>query len=340
MKNIRYFLLGLFILLTGCLDDTEPTVQDSGMADVSYMDARLDAGADVKIKEAGEGGYDFNLQGPFNHPIKYKDGSVMIHPVHVYIIWYGSWNNNTTVPIIEDFIIGLNSSPYFSITATYYELYPVDMASRNHAGARGKIYATDRLIFTKSVFVGYTYGTSLTDDAIFDVVRDAIDNQSVPADPTAIYLVLTSADVLQGGLGGFCSYYCGWHDHRIYNGDDIKFSFVGDPGRCIDGCTPKRRYEEYGMTHSPNFNWAADGMVSVVAHELTETITDPDWDTAPGWMDDYSYENADKCAWHYQTVYPTENGSAANMRLGNKDYLIQSNWALFPDGGEGCALHP
>lgn len=342
MKNIRYLLLGLVLFLTGCLDDTEPTSQDGGIADVFMgADARLDAGTrDVQIIEAGEGGYDFNLQGPTGGEIKYGSGYVMTDPVHVYLIWYGSWNNNTTVPIVEDFIIGLNGSPYFSLTSAYYELYPVDMIARTHAGVHGKIFATDRLIFSKSVFVDYVYGTTLNDDNIFDIVNYAIDNRGLPTDPTAIYLVLTSADVLQGGFGGFCGYYCGWHDHRVLNANDIKFGFIGDPGRCLDGCTPKRRYEEYGMTHSPNFNWSADGMVSVIGHELTETITDPDWDTYPGWMDDHSYENADKCAWNYGEIYSTDNQSAANVKLGTRDFLIQRNWALFADGGQGCALHP
>lgn len=329
--------LCLCALLVGCpADMVSPT--DSGMTDASGDVS--DAGRDVIMREAGEAGYDFNLQAPTVGAIKYGNGLVLTQPVHVYLLWYGNWNNNTAIPIIENFIIGLNGSPFFSITASYYELYPISIDATTAAGVHGKLNATDNLILTKSVFIDPYLGTVLNDANIFDIVNGAIDNQSVPTDTGAIYLVLTSSDIQQGGVGGFCGYYCGWHDHKVRGDIDIKFGFIGDPGQCLDGCTAKPRYEEYGLTHSPNFNWSADGMVSVIAHELTETITDPNWDISPGWMDDYQYENADKCAWHYGEVYPTTNGSVANIKLGNEDYLIQQNWALFGDGGQGCAIHP
>ena len=64
-------------------------------------------------------------------------------------------------------------------------------------------------------------------------------------------------------------------------------------------------------------------MVSVVAHELEEAVTDPNLNA---WYDNRGYENADKCAWTFGTTYNATNGSKANMNLGGRDYLIQRNW--------------
>ena len=74
---------------------------------------------------------------------------------------------------------------------------------------------------------------------------------------------------------------------------------------------------------SPNGNVGADAMASIMAHELEETATDPDLNA---WWDSRGYENADKCAWTFGSIYRVSNGAAANMRLGSRDFLIQQNW--------------
>lgn len=336
--SLTFAWLCLCALLIGCpAEVVSPT--DSGMATDSGDVA--DAGKDIQIKEAGDGGYDFNMWPPAGGTINYHGGPVMTNPVHVYLLWYGNWNNNTTVPIVEDFVIGLNKSPYFRITSGYYELLPITSTNPT-AGPKGIAYATDTLIFVKSIFVGYTHGTSLSDENIFSIVGEVAHTGDVLIDQGALYLVLTSSDVQEGsGFGGFCGGYCGWHDHNDYNGYDLKFAFIGDPASCLDTCTAKTKYDEYGIAHSPNFNWSADGMVSVIGHEITEALTDPDWNTGPAWTDSNGYENADRCAWNYgDKLYMTSNGSVANVKLGTRDYLIQRNWALMPDSGQGCAMQP
>jgi hypothetical protein len=74
-------------------------------------------------------------------------------------------------------------------------------------------------------------------------------------------------------------------------------------------------------------------MASVIAHELEETVTDPDLN---GWYVGYLTENGDKCAWTFGSTYTVANGSIANMKLGCRDYLIQQNWVNA--GGGFCAL--
>ncbi len=64
-------------------------------------------------------------------------------------------------------------------------------------------------------------------------------------------------------------------------------------------------------------------MASVMAHELEETVTDPDLNA---WYDNKGAENADKCAWIFGATSAANNGSKYNVMLGGKQYLIQQNW--------------
>jgi hypothetical protein len=69
-------------------------------------------------------------------------------------------------------------------------------------------------------------------------------------------------------------------------------------------------------------------MVSVVAHELEETLSDPDLN---GWYDSAGAENGDKCAWTFgHAQSQAANGSFYNLTLpaaagGSRNFLIQRN---------------
>jgi hypothetical protein len=70
-------------------------------------------------------------------------------------------------------------------------------------------------------------------------------------------------------------------------------------------------------------NLAADAMANTLAHVLSTTITNPDND---GWFDRYGLQNADKCDGQFGPTYSTANSARANLKLGQRDYLIQQNW--------------
>jgi hypothetical protein len=240
--------------------------------------------------------------------ISYHGGPVMTGGVTMYYIWYGNWAGNTATTILTDFAQNIGSSPYFSINTTYYN------GSNTHV--------SNSVIFGGSTTVGYTQGTSLSDAAIQAVVSSAISSGALPKNESGIYFVLTSADVTASS--GFCTKYCGWHTYATMGGSNIKYSFVGNPDRCISSCAQQ--------TKGPNANAGADGMASIIAHELEEAATDPNLNA---WYDNRGAENADKCAWTFGTTY-TANGALANMKLGARDYLIQRNW-VNANGGY-CAL--
>jgi hypothetical protein len=245
-----------------------------------------------------------NSPGQGSNGIYYHGGPVITNTKHVYFIWYGNWSGNTTPTILHDFISNLGGSSYFNINTTYTN------------GANQKV--TNAVLFSGDFYDNYSHGTSLSDSDVQAIVASFNAN-----DPDGVYFVLTSADVNE--TSGFCKQYCGWHTNASIGGQQIKYAFVGNPDRCPSAC------EEQAI--SPNGNAGADGMTSIIAHELEEAATDPQLNA---WYDQRGYENADKCAWTFGQTYTAANGSKANMRLGSRDYLIQRNWVNA--GGGYCAL--
>jgi len=243
--------------------------------------------------------------------INYHGGPLILGGTHVYYIWYGNWNGNSATTILPDFAGHKGGSPYFNTTTTYYD------GSNNHV--------LNAVVFSGSTLDNYSHGSSLSDSAIQAVVSDAINSNALPKDTNGVYFVLTSSDVTASS--GFCTQYCGWHTHGTIAGSDIKYSFVGNPDRCPSACE--------AQTVGPNGNAGADGMASIIAHELEEATTDPDLNA---WYDTRGQENADKCAWTFGTTY-SSNGALANMRLGSRDYLIQRNW-VNASGGYCSLTYP
>ena len=230
--------------------------------------------------------------------IGYGGGPVMLGTPDVYYIWYGDWSGDSATTLLPDFMANLGGSPYFDINTTYY-----DSQGRHLSG---------QVRYAGSTSDSYSQGVALTDAAVATIVERALSSGALPTSTNAVYFVLTSSDVT---LSGFCGGYCGWHTNGNILGLDIKYSFVGNAAtQCPRSCAP--------YSPSPNGNQGADGMASVLAHELEESVTDPDlnaWQDAGG-------ENGDKCAWKFGTTYATASGARANMKLGAHDYLIQQNF--------------
>lgn len=242
-------------------------------------------------------------------PITYHGGPVMVGPINVYYIWYGNWSGNTAKAILTDFASNIGGSPYFSINAGYSQGSP-------HQFVSGIVH------YSSSTVDNYSQGMSLTDASVQAIVSSAIVSGALPNDANGVYFVLASADVDE--TSGFCSAYCGWHRFGTISNSNIKYSFVGNSDRCPTAC-------ERQTSISPNGNTGADGMASIIAHELSETVTDPNLNA---WFDANGNENGDKCAWNFGTTQAAPNGSIYNVVLGTRQYLIQQMWLV----AGGCAL--
>jgi hypothetical protein len=236
---------------------------------------------------------------------------VLLGTTHIYFIWYGNWSSNTATTILPDWARNLGGSGYYNINTGYYD------GSNRHV--------SNSVTYGGEVFDNYSLGTALNDNAIFTIVSTAITAGSLPVDANGLYFVLTSRDVAE--TSGFCTAYCGWHSWGTFKNVLSQYSFIGSTLACPNGC-------EAAPGNAPNGNEEADGMVSIMTHELDEAVTDPHGDA---WYDAAGNEVGDLCNFTYGSgLYRTANGSIANLHLGSRNFLIQEDWVNA--GGGSCSM--
>jgi len=243
--------------------------------------------------------------------ITWHGGPVMGGAPNIHLIWYGDWNqangsdNAGGQQIIRDLMWGLSGSNHLSINQSY---------SANGTPVSGVLGPV------QEASVGYIAGNRakrLRDSDILSIVTTYTNSHGGPQS-NAIYFVLTSSDVNE--TSGFCTQYCGWHTKGTIAGTTVKYSFVGNANRCLNGCA--------AQSVGPNGNAGVDGMASVLTHELEEALTDP---LLNAWYDANGAENADKCAWTFGGAQQVAgNGASYNVTLptaggGFRNYLLQRN---------------
>ena len=247
--------------------------------------------------------------------VTYQKGGPIISQPNIYLIWYGNWKanscsaasgTNSTPSIVNDFLGLLGESDWNKINTTYYQL--ID-GTKTFVQPTGKVMGC-------TVDKG-SQGLSLdanTGAQVSDVVEHALSTKTLQTDPDGVYIVLTASNVIVADfMISLCAY------HWVYDNASatIKYAFIGDSSANLASCAPQ-------TTISPNGNPAADAMVSVIAHEFVEAVSDP---SGTSWFDQSGLENADKCAWNYGQASKIANGSFANLTLGGRQYLIQQNVA-------------
>jgi hypothetical protein len=235
-------------------------------------------------------------------PIAYHGGPVIQGTFNIYYIWYGNWSSNTALDILPDLASNIGGSPYYNINTTYGDTTGVKVANS--------------VKFAGSFVDSYSRGKNISDGDVKTIVSDAINGAKLPSDTNGIYYVLSSSDVNE--TSGFCMDYCGFHKHATIGTSNIRYAFVGNPDRCPAMCELKN------TTVSPNNNPGADAMASTIAGELNRAATDPDGNA--WYFDADGFENTDQCAWTYGSTVKQPNGSAANVTLGTRNYLLQRNW--------------
>ena len=254
------------------------------------------------------------IAGALQPQITYHTGPVMLGTVKMYYIYYGDWTapaEVTSRAILESFASSIGGSPYYGINTSYTQ------------GIGGTAVSNSvSFVPATSVFDNPpSLGAANIGSNVVTIIQNAINILGMPADPNAVYFVLIAPNIIE--TSGFC----GYHDRTTIQATDIKYAVI-----------PNKKNQNLGFcsaqtVSSPNNNAAADSMVNVIAHELSEAVTDPHLDA---WYDSSGEENADKCKWTFGHTYTLLNGSLANIRLGGKDYMIQQNWAN--DQGGYCTM--
>ncbi|KAJ3301247.1 hypothetical protein HDV03_001166 [Kappamyces sp. JEL0829] len=262
--------------------------------------------------------------------INYSGGNVMANGVNVYGIFYGT-HSDKTQSLIKTFVQGLGQSDWWTTSMQY-------------TGSNGAI--NNKVTWAGSYSDNYSLGKNLPSGSISKIIDAAVKAAGWPKDSNGIYTVFTAPDVAEkSGNGGFCTDYCGYHG--ITTSSNLKLAMIGDATRCpgtlpppggstgTAGCMARYWRNQTDPAYSVNGDQHADAMVSILAHEITETASD----YANAWRDGSGYENADKCAYYYLNVKgigaTSPYNGAYNVNIGGTNFLIQSNWHPTK---QGCVL--
>ena len=284
----------------------------------------------------------------------------------VYLVFYATtqtyWTSGiglTKRQILETYIANMSPaasgapSKWMNILSTYTD-------------SKGLVSSQFITLGASTILTGTS--TKLSDSNVRSLILG-----TTPKNVNALYLLITAAGITQGGSSSTapCASYCGWHSYtNIQSVGTVKYGWTGDAGSsttCMNACAPQ--------TSSPNPDGGggggggADGMISVISHEIVETITDP---TLSTWYDTSGAENADKwcvytrfsthavqeegrrsrpppapppppraptpSAWTFGLTTTNGNGALSNVVLGNKSYLVQQNYYnRAPKGGCGMS---
>ena len=242
----------------------------------------------------------------------YNGGQVISGTPDVYYIWYGNWGTDSAQSLLPSFVSGLSGTSYLATDKT--------MGGDGLVNFDGSAYISSTS--NSSLFLG---GLSSPSTQIKSIVLAALSDKLLPYDSKGIYDVLTAPGL---NVAGFNTQFCGYHDSSDWGGSlGVQFGFIGDPTASQTGCYVQGPNSTY--KNSPNANFGADAMASVIAHELIETVTDP---TGIAWWDShrrsstYGYESSDMCAWNFGSVYSTSNGAYANYSSNGRNFLLQQEW--------------
>jgi hypothetical protein len=134
---------------------------------------------------------------------------------------------------------------------------------------------------------------------------------ALPVDENGIYNVIFRGEFT---YSGWLSQWCGFHSvFATTDGHLLKYTVQGDPSTATasqDSCK--------GIaTSTVNGNTGADSLVSILAHEIAETVTDYN----DAWNDNL-FEIGDKCVWEF-LLGNKFNTSNSNVLVGNKRFLLQ-----------------
>uniref|UniRef100_A0A803N6M9 Uncharacterized protein n=2 Tax=Chenopodium quinoa TaxID=63459 RepID=A0A803N6M9_CHEQI len=264
-------------------------------------------------------------------------GPVMTTNITVHIIWYGKWQPSQK-RIIREFVNSISdeSVPPPSVSGWWktVQLYTDQTGSNISRTVRIGSEKNDRF---------YSHGKSLTRLSVQSVIKSFITARTKPLPITpknGIYLLLTSPDVY---VQDFCQQVCGFHYFTFPSivGYTLPYAWVGNsaklcPGVCAYPFAVPKYIPGLKAVKSPNGDVGVEGMISVIAHEIAELVTNPlvnAWYAGPDPI--APVEIADLCEGIYGTggggsytgqMLEGRDGATFNVNGIRRRFLIQWVW--------------
>jgi hypothetical protein len=227
-------------------------------------------------------------------------GGPVLQTANTYAIRWGKKQRSNNIPddfatALPLFLEGFGGSSY---SCTLYQFMP---ASTMALGSFDTTTVTDK---------SASPGRSPSTRTIVKEVCKYIKKGRLPLDPIdpvnssgGVYFVFTTN--FPRNLG-----FCGWHDYGTCQGSSIAVSYVPNTTGVIPGCDPDNSFGANGYSQGTR------SILNIVAHELSEAATDPDF---TGWWDpNDSCEIGDKCAWQFDATVTLAN---------NSTWEIQDEWS-------------
>ncbi len=248
----------------------------------------------------------------------YHGGPILAGPTNLYIVYYGSFTAKQH-SILDTFLEHVGGSNAFNVATEYY-----DSQGQQIQNAFNYDPATNS--YDDAYSIGKTLSGNYFETAL---LHSAVAGGHLPSDVNGIYILTISPDVKLPD-----NVWCAYHAYTpvIIDGAEVAYAVAPDPpaaGGILGGCSGTIAI--WHDTVSPNFDMGMDSVVDSLIHELGETVTDPDINA---WFTFTGQEIGDVCNFNYGPTFPAPNGSHANVKFGNRDYLVQQ----FVVDGRSCRV--
>jgi len=250
----------------------------------------------------------------------------MTNPISFYAIFYGTqWSAglNNLSSDLAFFVNNLGSSAWYSYVAAL-TVNGVHLASSiTYAGE-----------FRQT---NLQFGTQLGQNGAMNIVQAAIANGNVGSSNlvNSIYMVIPGDDVSEPSLCNSGGDACGYHSWYLdKNKNLIKYGAVNQA--LSGGCTNNLCSI---ASNGPQSSGQSNDLIRIMAHEIAETVTDPQVVQNPGWTDSGNTaagEIGDLCNSINTGLFTLPNGKQYNTQIGNRLYIMQGSY----DASTGCCAIP
>ena len=265
-------------------------------------------------------------------------GQVMTKPIHIYIVWYGSWAVNEK-GVIKTALSSLTPTVTIDQFPNLSNLWKMMMMNyyQQPTANQTRQYVGNNVTVAKEVDVdGVTTNKTINAGSDpFSIIVTQINAGNLPVDlEQGVYFVLTASDITYSDTS---TGYCGYHSSVCVQVgsspancsstlNNLIYSFVPTPASPLfQGCNLfNAALPGTPPNHAVSASGALDTAINVVMHELLELVADPYPASMPAWFDDTAEnsEIADLCAYNFVAdewwycglpdLYPDFNSSSAD----------------------------